>query len=63
MATAVTGLKSLYPSTLGLLYNDRRDFYISPDTVKELYPSETPFLTTLLNKGVDSVGDPDYKMN
>jgi hypothetical protein len=46
----------------GILYTDRRDFYVSPMRVQELYPSVSPFTTMLLDKGTREVKDPDFKM-
>jgi hypothetical protein len=53
-------VKSL--SSLGILYTDRRDFYISPNQVKELWTDVTPFTTILANKEIRNVQDVDYKM-
>lgn len=61
MATTVTGGSKVL-SNLGLIYTDRRDFYIEPDTIRELYPSEHPFLSLLMAKSPESVTDPDFKM-
>lgn len=47
---------------LGLIYDDRRDFYISPQVVQELWPDVTPFTTVISNRGMRKVGDPDFKM-
>lgn len=46
----------------GILYTDRRDFYVDPMNVAELYPSVSPFTTMLLDKGARGVKDPDFKM-
>jgi len=49
-------------SNTGILYTDRRDFYVDPMRVAELYPSVSPFTTMLLSKGARKVKDPDFKM-
>ena len=42
---------------------DRRDFYISPDVVKELWTDVAPFLTAVANWGTRAdLKDPLYKM-
>jgi hypothetical protein len=48
--------------SLGVLYTDRRDFYISPNQVKELWTDIAPFTTILANKEIRPVQDPDFKM-
>lgn len=49
-------------SNSGVLFTDRRDFYIKPNVVAELWPSVTPFSSMLLAKGARKVSDPDYKL-
>lgn len=49
-------------SNTGLLFTDRRDFYISPQMVKELWPDVTPFLTVMYSRGTRGTPDPDFKM-
>jgi len=49
-------------SASGVLYSDRRDFYISPLVVKELWTSVAPFTTILANRGTVTPPDPTYKM-
>ena len=47
----------------GVLYTDRRDFYISPQVVKELWTDVSPFTTVLSNRETRSgLADPQYKM-
>jgi len=47
----------------GVLYTDRRDFYISPNNVKELWTDVTPFTTVIANKETKSgLADPVFKM-
>ena len=59
--TAVTGAKNLGSS--GVLYTDRRDFYIRPNVVKELWTDVTPFLTVVANQGtITGMADPTFKM-
>lgn len=49
-------------SSSGVLYTDRRRFYIKPQQVAELYPSEAPFITFLLNLKSMTTPDPDFKL-
>ncbi len=50
-------------TTSGILYTDRRDFFIKPATVAELYPTVAPFTTFAAKlKGIGKVPDPDYKL-
>lgn len=62
---AVIGLKdtAIDRAASGVLFTDRRDFYISPQMFAELYPDVAPF-TTMLNrlpvKG--NPADPEFKM-
>ena len=46
----------------GVLFDDRRRFYLDENTFSELYMSETPFLSGLMNVGSEATDDPDYKM-
>lgn len=46
----------------GVLYTDRRQFYLRPNVVRELWPSVTPFTTVVSSMGVTPVDDPDFKM-
>jgi hypothetical protein len=46
----------------GVLYTDRRDFYIDPQIVKELWTDVAPFTTVLSNKETRQVKDPMFKM-
>ena len=47
----------------GVLYDERRDFYISPNVTKELWTDVAPFLTTLSNIETRSdLKDPIFKM-
>jgi hypothetical protein len=47
----------------GVLYTDRRDFYIRPNVVKELWTDVTPFTTVVANRGVmTGLSDPTFKM-
>jgi len=58
--------KSLSPDAAGasgFLYDERRDFYISPNVTKELWTDVAPFLTTLSNIETRSdLKDPVFKM-
>lgn len=49
-------------SNLGILFTERRDFYLRPNVVKELWTDITPFTTILANKGEVKVSDTDYKL-
>ena len=46
----------------GVLYTDRRDFYVSPQVVKELWTDVAPFTTVISNKESRKVPDPIFKM-
>ncbi len=47
----------------GVLYTDRRDFYIHPNVLKELWTDFTPFTTVMANRGVTTgMKDPQYKL-
>jgi hypothetical protein len=47
----------------GVLYTDRRDFYMRPNVVKELWTDVTPFTTVVANQQtVSGMADPQFKM-
>ncbi len=46
----------------GVLYTDRRDFYLDPGVVKELWTDVAPFTTTISNQETRAVADPVFKM-
>lgn len=46
----------------GVLYDERRQFYISPNVVKELWTDIAPFTTIVANRGVEKPQDPLFKM-
>lgn len=46
----------------GMLFTDRRDFYIQPNVVNELYQDVTPFTTLVGKLGSTSISDPVFKM-
>lgn len=54
--------KVLSQDTLGVLFSERRDFYLNPNQTKELWTDITPFTTMLLNRSTTNTSDPDYKM-
>ena len=55
--------KSMYNGgTAGVLYTDRRDFYVSPSVVKELWTDVAPFTTVISNRESRKVPDPIFKM-
>ena len=46
----------------GVLYTDRRDFYIDPQVTKELWTDVSPFTTVISNKETRQTNDPLFKM-
>ena len=46
----------------GVLYTDRRDFYIDPQVVRELWTDVAPFTTVISNKETRQTNDPIFKM-
>jgi hypothetical protein len=46
----------------GVLYTDRRDFYIDPQVVKELWTDVAPFTTVISNRETRATNDPVFKM-
>jgi len=46
----------------GVLFTDRRNFYIDPQVVQELWTDVTPFTTVIANKETRTVPDPIFKM-
>lgn len=55
--------KNLSNDSLGVLFQDRRKFYLPENTTKELWADSTPFTTILAAKGAEKgLADPDYKM-
>ena len=61
VASVNTGAKNLGGS--GVLYTDRRDFYIKPNVVKELWTDVTPFTTVIANQNtITGMSDPTFKM-
>jgi len=47
----------------GVLYSDRRDFYMRPNVVKELWTDVTPFTTVVSNQQtITGMSDPQFKM-
>ena len=46
----------------GVLFTDRRDFYIDPQVVKELWTDVTPFTTVISNRETRQTNDPLFKM-
>ena len=61
MATA--SVKHLYTgSNTGVLYTDRRDFYLNPTTFSELFKSEVPFTTLARKNRKTGLKDPVFKM-
>jgi len=46
----------------GVLFTDRRDFYISPQVIKELWTDVAPFTTVVANREQRTPTDPLFKM-
>jgi hypothetical protein len=46
----------------GVLYTDRRDFYIDPQVVQELWTDVAPFTTVISNNETRQTNDPVFKM-
>ena len=46
----------------GVLYEDRRNFYIDPQVTKELWTDVAPFTTMISNQEMRKVPDPVFKM-
>ena len=47
----------------GVLFTERRDFYISPQVTKELWTAVTPFTTILSNRNYETgLKDPEFKV-
>ena len=46
----------------GVLYTDRRDFYVDPQVTKELWTDVAPFTTLISNQESRDVPDPIFKM-
>ena len=58
----VSGVKHSYSGSYsGVLYTDRRDFYLTPNTVAELYKEVTPFVSVLGRFGTKRTYDPDFR--
>ena len=46
----------------GVLYTDRRNFYVDPGVTRELWTDVAPFTTVISNRETRSVPDPIFKM-
>lgn len=46
----------------GILFDERRDFYLSDKMTKELWKDVSPFVTFMSQLGYDKCTDPDFKM-
>ena len=46
----------------GVLYADRRNFYVDPQVTKELWTDVSPFTTLVSNQEMRKVPDPTFKM-
>lgn len=64
MASTAAVVKNLYTgTTTGVLYTDRRQFYLKPNQFAELFPSVTPFLTFTMKANFRSgLADPVFKL-
>lgn len=49
-------------SASGVLFDERRTFNLDDSDLIELYPNVTPFTIYMLDRGSDTVDDPDFKM-
>lgn len=57
------GMKGSYSGgSSGILYTDRRDFYLNPSVFKELYPDITPFITFMAGLRTVRTQDPDFTL-
>jgi hypothetical protein len=58
------GAKQLYEgSSAGILWTDRREFYLNPNKVAELWTDVTPFTSLLMNlPSMSNLNDPKFKM-
>jgi len=55
------GMKGSYTGgSSGILYTDRRDFYLNPAVYAELYPDVTPFITFMTGLKTVKTQDPDF---
>ena len=56
--------KNLYTGTTsGVLYTDRRDFYLKPTQYAQLFPNVSPFLTfTMKANFMTGLSDPVFKL-
>lgn len=55
-------VRHLSHDPMSFLFLERRQFYLDPNRMRELYPSEAPYLTSILAKRGTEVDDPDFKM-
>lgn len=50
-------------SASGILYTERRDFYLNPQITKELWTTVAPFTTIVSNRGISTgMSDPIFKL-
>jgi len=54
--------KQLMQGASGVLYTDRRNFYVDPQVTKELWTDVAPFTTMISNQEMRNVPDPVFKM-
>ena len=54
--------KQLMQGASGVLYTDRRNFYVDPQVTKELWTDVAPFTTLISNQEMRKVPDPVFKM-
>lgn len=64
MASATAVVRNLYSGTTsGVLYTDRRNFYLKPSKYAELFPNVTPFLTFTMRANFRTgLQDPVFKL-
>ena len=59
---AATEKHILSGTASGVLYTDRRNFYVDPQVTKELWTDVAPFTTMISNQEQRQVPDPTFKM-
>ena len=64
MASEAAAVRHQYTGgTTGVLYTDRRNFYLKPSKYAELFPNVTPFLTFTMRANFRTgLQDPVFKL-
>lgn len=60
--SAKVSYQGIGSGSAGILFTDRRKFYINENTVNELYQDVTPFTTLLGSLGSVAISDPVFKL-